>query len=315
MDSDKEILVEFQQITQKNLSLFLEKTVQFLRGDRNSIVKYYTNQSNQIDPAVFQRFKALQIELQSCFESFQQHSRSFNNAKWWEVITVLEQIDSVFLSLINIHRWSKSSLSKFGYSSDIQINHTLTENQTLERISKDVLQQQDPNDDWYKIALSNDLSEEGYTVNGGVEIQLSNSKNRSNSQVTSVVDILAGKKINGIDLDQKITYVVDGNGFSDLALLSHEATVEQTVKILLLLKKNSNPDHPNDGLQSSVVIGGNRALLNFPVIIRQMTQTFATDDSLKNFMVKNLAFEQDNLLISYEVETRLNETYDGKQTI
>lgn len=315
MNLDKDILNEFEEITQKNVIDFLQRAQLFLKNDRKSIVSYYNGISKQISSQPFQKLRQLEIELISFFEAYQLHSATFHNSRWWDLLDVFEQLDSVFASLRNTHRWSRSSISKFGYDPNMQINYTLSENQTLERVSQDILLQQDPNNQWYDIAVANDLTEEEYTVDGGVELQLSYPRINRGIQLKSVMDVIIGKKIYGLDLDKKLTFVFDQDGFCDLKVLDHNDTVYQAVEILTLLKKNSNPDFPTEGLQSSVVVGGNRALLNFPVIARQMKQTFSTDDSLKNFVVKNIAYEQDNLLISYEVETRLNETYDGKTII
>lgn len=315
MNLDNNILVEFQQVTQKDITSFLQRVNSFLKSDRIAIVNYYSGTVTTINSSAFQTFNQLQSDLSTFFEAYQLHSSTFNNSRWWDVLEILEQIDNSFNSLRNIHRWSRSSLTKFGYDPNVQINYTLSENQTLERVSQDILLQQDPNNQWYDIAISNDLIEEEYSADGGVEVQLSYPRINRGLKLKSVMDVIVGEKVYGIDLHKKLTFVEDGDNFTDLNILSHKETVTQSVETLILLKKNSNPDFPNEGLQTSVVVGGNRALLNFPVIVRQLKQTFSTDDSLKNFMVKNIAYEQDNLLISYEVETRLNETYDGKKAL
>jgi hypothetical protein len=90
-------------------------------------------------------------------------------------------------------------------------------------------------------------------------------------------------------------------------VLGYDDTIRQAVDILVNLKKNDNPDNPNHGLQSGLVAGTNRALFNFPVIIRQKSQDFANDDTLKNFRIINLSRDQDNMMMDYEVQTRLNE--------
>lgn len=312
MKLDQNILNEFKDVTQKDIAVFLSNVNLFLKTDRPSIVAYYNGSSTNINSSSFQKFEALQKQLNTFFEAYQLHSNVFNNSRWWDLLEILEQIDNTFSSLKNIHRWSRSSITKFGYDPNMQINYTLSENQTLERVSQDILLQNDPNNDWYKIAIANDLTEEEYTSLGGTEIQLSYPRINKGLKLKSVVDVIIGQKVYGIDLHKKIQFIEDSDGFTDLLALNHKDTVFQSVEILATLKKNNNPDFPNEGLQSSVVVGGNRALLNFPVIIRQLKQTFSTDDTLKNFMVKNIAYEQDNLLISYEVETRLNEAYDGK---
>jgi hypothetical protein len=314
MNLDKSILTEFEQVTQKNITQFLVRVASFLQKDRPTILAYYNDASRPIDPTAFGRFELLQKELKSVFEVYQLHSSVFNNSRWWDVIELLEQIDSVFSSLKNTHRWSRSSISRFGYSPNIQIDYTLPESQTLERVSQDVLVDENPNDQWYDIAIANDLTEEEYEVRGGSVVQLQKSRNRGALQLQSVMDIMFGKSIYGIDLNRRINFVKNNQDQSDLALLGYDDTLLQSVEILTNLKKNSNPEFPSDGLQTEVTVGANRALLNFPIIIRQMTQTFASDDTLKNFVVKAMSYQEDNLLITYEVEDRLDETYSGQTT-
>lgn len=309
------VLNEFKQITQIDIADFFSRVILFINNERRSIINFYNGSSSEIDPKSFTVLKKLQKELKQIFESFQLNSNSFYNSRWWDLLEQIELIDNNFNSLKNIHRWSRSSLTKFGYDSNIQLSYVMSENQTLEKISQDILLQENPNDQWYDIALLNDLKEEDYSIDGGKEIQLSFPKINRGLMIQSVMDVMVGKAVYGLDLDQNFQFSFDSNGFCDLKILNYNDTILQAVSILAKLKKNSNPDYPNQGLQSSIIIGGNRALMNYPIIIRQMTQTFSTDDTLKNFTVKNIAFEQDNLLISYEVETRLDEVFDGQISI
>ena len=56
-----------------------------------------------------------------------------------------------------------------------------------------------------------------------------------------------------------------------------------------------------------LIIGQSRASLNFPIITRQLNQTIATDDSLKNFTINSVTYDQDNLYVDFTVQTRLGE--------
>lgn len=315
MNLDNNTLDEFQSITQKNIRSFLERVNVFLQRERVILIQYYQGSVKTIQAEYYQKFDALKQELKTIFESFQSHSDAFNHYKWWELIEMLEAIDDAFQSLQNIHRWSRSSISKFGYDPNSRAFYTLKESQTLERVSQDILLNKDPNNDWYDIAIENQLTEEEYTALGGKELSLNIQSRKEALKLNSVVDVVIGKKIYGIDIDRKISFTTDEEGYTDLKLLNHDETIKQAVDTLILLKKNDNPDKPADGLQTAVIIGGNRALLNFPIIIRQLAQSFATDDTLKNFVVKNIAFEQDNLLISYEIQTRLDELLENTQSL
>ena len=120
--------------------------------------------------------------------------------------------------------------------------------------------------------------------------------------VNSVVDVISGKSIYGRDLTKYISFVSD-----DLTSLEYDDTIKQAVEINLNLKKGDNPNFPTLGVQRAAIIGVNRNTLNFPIITRQLIETFNSDDTLKDFQVVNLKIDQDNLFIEIKVSTRLNE--------
>lgn len=311
MELTIEILREFKEITSKDIEMFFRKSASFFLIEYREISAYYSGNITNITSKPFNIFEKLKKECKDIFETIHLHSRQLNNAKWWLLLEQLEDIDSRFFTLGSINRWSRSSLTKVAYDPTIQIQYTLKQNQTLERVAKDVLQSNNP-DKWVQLAIDNDLTEEEYTPEGGVNITLKYPKINKGLQVNSVVDVMIGKSIYGKDLDKKLQF---SPGNDDLKILDYDNTIRQSVDILALLKKNDNPDYPDEGLQSSVIVGGNRAVLNFPIIIRQMTETFNTDDSLKNFTITNMSVQEDNVFVNYEVQTRLNETYDGQAII
>ena len=106
----------------------------------------------------------------------------------------------------------------------------------------------------------------------------------------------------GKDLYKKIQFAND-----DLVALDYDVTILQAANILSGMRRGDNPGNPNAGLQTNVIAGSNKAIMNFPVIVRQMSQTFAGDDTLKNFSVNNIAVQDDNLAMTYTVFTRLGE--------
>jgi hypothetical protein len=181
----------------------------------------------------------------------------------------------------------------------------------LEQVSGNVAGSLNPNDEWADLAIKNRLEEEDYSNDGGTDLKITFNRGNAGLKVNAVVDVIQGKSIYGKDVYRKIQWVKD-NGFLNLKVLSYDDTIMQAIDILANLKKNDNPDNPNNGLQSNIVVGSNRALFNFPVIIRQMSQTFANDDTLKNFKINNLSRDQDNMVMDYAVQTRLDEVVTDK---
>lgn len=311
MQLTTEILKEFKKITSKDIELFFYKALSFFSIEYNDIVAYYSGDLKNISSNPFEVFEKIKRECSELFSSFQNHNKQLNNTKWWLLLEQLETIDSQLQSLNNINRWSRSSLTKVGYSSDLSVQYTLKQNQTLEKVSSDILGSSDV-EKWVDLAVKNNLIEEDYSLEGGVDIQLQFPQINQGVEINSVVDVMIGKSIYGKDLARKLEFIASEN---DLSILGYDDTAIQSVDILSQLKKGDNPDFPNQGLQSAVVVGANRATLNFPIISRQMRETFATDDSFKNFTLTNISILEDNVSISYQVQTRLSETYDGQIAI
>lgn len=309
MQLDSTILADFKKITGKDISAYFSNAVLFFSGDYNTIVNYYSGNTDSITSSPFANFKELQQQNKDILEAFKEHSRQFNNLKWWLLIEQIEEIDNRLATLRNINKWARSSLTKVAYDPTIQLDYTLKQNQTLEAVAATIEGSNNPNDDWADIALKNDLSEEDYTTQGGTDVKLTFQRLNGGFKINSVVDVIQGKSIYGKDLYKKIQWVKTDDGYLDLKTLGYDDTIKQAVDILINLKKNDNPDNPNTGLQSNLVAGSNRSLFNFPIIIRQLSQNFAGDDTLKNFKVNNLSRDQDNIMADYSCETRLNEVF------
>lgn len=310
MQLTKDILLEFEKITSKDIQTHFAECAIFFSTSYNRIVDYYSGVVKIPEKNVFDEFEKLFQQNDSFFQIFEQMSNRFNNVKWWLVLEKLEQIDQAFDSLKVINKWSKSSLTSVGYNPSLQATYTLRSQQTLERVSQDVLGSFDPQNDWNEIAYSNQLAEEDYTPTGGVDLQLSFPNINRGVQIESVVDIMKGKSIYGKDIDRQLHFINE-----DIAVLDYDNTVIQSVTILAGLYKNDNPEYPFDGLQREVAVGGSRSALNFPIISRQMTATFNSDDSLKNFAISKIEVDQDNLSIDFTVQTRLNETKEGQVVV
>ncbi|MBC7948987.1 MAG: hypothetical protein H7Y42_13970 [Chitinophagaceae bacterium] len=309
MELNAAIFDEFLRITGRDISRYFVNALNFFNSDYNTIVKYYSGALDNISSTPFSNFDALEEENKQVFAVFQQNSRQFNNLKWWLLVEQMEEIDNRLKTLRNINKWSRSSLTKVGYDPNIQAEYVLKQNQTIENVSKDLMQSDKPNDDWADIAIQNVLEEEDYTTEGGNDLKLRFNRGVRNLRINCVVDVINDKSIYGKDLNRRIQFDSDEN---DLEVLGYDDTIRQAVEILSNLRKNDNPDNPNAGLQSTLVAGSNRAMFNAPVIIRQFNQTFAGDDTLKNFNINGLGLDQDNLTIDYVVQTRLDETFSDQ---
>jgi hypothetical protein len=124
--------------------------------------------------------------------------------------------------------------------------------------------------------------------------------------VQSVVDVIFGESVYGKDLQQKLEFEND-----DLKVLGYQETIKQAFNIALNLRRGDNPEFPNDGLQSSLIIGQNLNSILYPSILRQLYDTFAKDDTMKSIAITNINHNnigiKDTVELDIQAETRIGE--------
>lgn len=307
---DITILQEFEQITKKPITSYLKEVVIFFSSSYNALVDYYLGNVQEVPKLSLSQLADLSLQSEQYLAVFTLNASQFKNLKWWDLLEILDEIDNRLQTSLNLNKWTRSSITKDNYSQYIQLPYVVKPNQSLERISQDILNDPNPTDDWYNIAVENDLNEEDYTAQGGALVDLKMKQLQSASTITSVVATMINNNLYGKDIDRYFHFEDE-----DSAVLSTEDTILQSVEILSRLKQNDNPDYPFDGLQAGVSAGVNRASLNFPVIQRQYAATFATDDSLKNFTITSLSIQQNGLLMDYTVTTQFNTIIEQQSII
>ena len=58
------------------------------------------------------------------------------------------------------------------------------------------------------------------------------------------------------------------------------------------------------------MVGTSFAGFSYPIIFRQMANSFATDDTFKSFAIKDIKRQQDGIFVEFTVETRAGEAFD-----
>ena len=297
-----DILELFKQTTSFDLKQYLIDSQEFISRERLSIIAYYSGEIEFLDTNVFEKFNILKFQDERVFELFRIHKKQFpSTIELWDLISLLEKIRKVFKSTLNSPRWSRSSINEFGISNSFEIPHLIRRKESLKTIAKKTDRK------WNDLAKDNRLREEDYTAEGGEVISLKIPINNRNLIVESVVDLMVDENIRGKDMNIFLNYDSDKK---DIGVLSPKETILQSVQILAGLKKNQNPLYPNDGLNKETIVATNTSLLNFPIFTRQLVANFNTDDSLKNFNVTNIEKDQDNLVVSFSVESRDSETLE-----
>lgn len=297
---NKETLLEFELLTNYPIQIFFKRIGDFLRIDFPQINSYYSGNIGSLNAQSFKNLDSLKLETETIFSTIQFNKNVFTNFKWWGFVEKIEEIDNSLMKIDNLSKWLRSSISKGNFNPNPEVNITFNQGQTLESIERNSLGSDDWDNTWLDLAIKNDLKEEDYTPEGGFLIKANLNYNFNNFKINSIVDNPIGDKILGVDIDKKITF--EDN---DLKVLSPKKTFLQTVTIKVNLKKNDNPEFPDEGISVNMIAGSNINTIAFPILFRQLTSSFKEDDTIKSFSITEIKREQDAVFIVFNVESRL----------
>jgi hypothetical protein len=294
----KETLDRFKEKTNVDIQQFFVDFVDFFDNKVQNIYDFYVigaelqsdtvnalNSLNLYAKQLRTVYNTTQDSLTNYFDDFELLD-SFENC--------CTKIDTVF----NSQRWFRSSKG-LNFDNKTEKDFVLKQGQTLVNLANEVGYTQ-PNNDWVNIALRNDLKEEDYTEDGGVKLKIV-FQNNSDYKLTSVLDSITGINIYGKDINKKISYTDD-----DLTVLEYEQTRDQTFSILMNTYRGSIPEFPNDGIDKGL-IGSNINSVQYPAIIRQLSDIFAKDDLFKSVGVFDIKKEQDMIFGTVSATTRIGD--------
>lgn len=301
MAAPDNILVEFKKITRYNIREYFQKFVDFLEVDQSKIISYYRGESKNINTKAFDNLKKLISETKKIIELIEYNQTQFVNYQWWLFVEQIEDNLNTLETIEQSPKWLRSVSNNINFSTNPEIEVILSQNETLEQLSRKRIGMDDWDNQWREIATRNDLKEEDYTPNGGNLLKVSFESTFS-IEVLTVVDLLDGVNIYGKDIYKKLTFVDN-----DLKVLEPIQTFLQAVEILINLKKGNNPEFPEQGYNERLVVGSNVNFLNFPTLIRQLSSTFKTDDTISSMTVLDFKRDQDAVFIDYEVKGRLGD--------
>lgn len=290
------IYSEFKQITGYDIRKFLNDFYRFTIEHYPNIVNYY-NGSDIIQQS-FNELDRINRESQKIEGLLQFYSKRFNNVEYWELYDKFSDIQIKLDTTSNLSRWMRSSRTD-RYSSEVSVEYVLKQNESIERVSKKAGNELYDNE-WYKIAVDNDLNEEKYTSAGGniLTIKLSNKLNFS---LRNIVDTLSELNLYGKDIKKKFT--IEDN---DVVTLQGMESLMQTFSTIFETFKGSIPEFPEDGL-SNFVIGSNVNVIGYQYIFRNIIEMFKKDDRFKSVELVDLQKREDIVYLSVQARTKIND--------
>jgi len=249
IEIDRQLTIEFGQKVDYNVEDYFIRYYRFFRDNFPFIVAFFRGRLNSIQVENFTELEELIKESQALNNKLKLNSYLLRTLKDWELVEYIGDLDIELLYMKRVDKFLRSSIVNSVYTTKYEFNTTL-KRETLENLSKRVLNSEDYNNDWADIAKRNDLQELDYTYEGGNDVVVSFDLTAFSGVVLSVIDNMVGEKILGLDIQKYVRFEND-----DLVILDYQQTFEQAVEILSDLRKGDIPEFKDLG--RSKFIGDN----------------------------------------------------------
>lgn len=288
---------EVQDRTGFKVNEYLIRINQFFISDYPKIRDWYKGVTNNSSPSSFKNLFRLLADSGRLLMLFHDSRNTFTKYYHWEFLDKIENINSKLLTTLNLSKFLRSTRTRNSYKSSLEVDYVMKKYDTLEKVQRKEISPVNFDNDWWEIAMRNDLSEVDYDINGGKAIKLPTEYDPG-TFLASIVDNPVGDKLYGRDIKRKLTFKDD-----DLETLSYKDTVYQSLDIMLETRMGTVPENPNIGYNENLVVGGTKGTIGLPILQKQLISIFNTDDSFSSFKITRIEFENDALFIDFEVNT------------
>lgn len=306
VDLSEEAVLSFQVklgSNANNIELFalLKEYYSFLRTSFANLVNYYLGNRNSLDYDDIEKLNKLKSDFGRLL-GFMRNSNQFSSFYDWEMFDLITDMNDNLYVIDNLGKFLKSSSKSARVSSSYTFASTKGKGKTLERVSFDKLENDNYDNEWVDIARDNDLSERDYDINESKLITLRVELNSTGaSTLTNFVDNPDGENILGKDLNRLFTFVDN-----DVEVLGYKETFYQSVDILTNLQKFQVPEFITLG--RGKFVGDNANSFGYSTLVRQLSETYSSDDSISSFSVKDMYLDGTDLIMEIIVESAVAKT-------
>ena len=170
-----------------DITVPLTNFVVFTQNHMGNIINYYSGIENIPNKKSFDFLNNLLQDFENLIQVTRLNRDVFITLEVWDLYESLDLMWTSLLTTSNISKFLRSSIKKGqlqnGLISLVGVNY----NQTLEKIQQNI-NTNDFDNQWTNLAISNDLNEEKYTLDGGNVLRVIFSNNISTSQIQSIID-------------------------------------------------------------------------------------------------------------------------------
>lgn len=308
----------FEKYTRYDISKFFANVKDFMSRDYSLILRYYQG-GVDLPSESFETLDRLMEETLLIEALFLQFPDDLSVLDLWQVLDVFEDCKTNLELVQNGKKWFQS---------------TRVLNQTINRVEKKSLRSgqslesaarennySDPENSWRDISIKNLLSEESYNVEGlvgeggdkrNVNYKVVLRENISSNPINTVVDNLDGVHVLGkdisLDFGLEISFGEDPEKeiYGDVGVVEYWDAITQAANIYIGLVQGDIPEFRFLGYSSDLV-GSNTNALQYPMIVRALSEVLSTDGRWKGFELLSINQKDDNISFSFSFETVVRE--------
>lgn len=306
--------IEISEFNQKlglpsgTISVYLDGFLDFQENHFPRLVDYFSGKSTILNEESLRILNSLLDSFYNIDEKLITNNRVLNTLLDWDIIDFIQDTGTELRFATKISKFLRSTLTNFNYVQSIEFDYVNRYNETLEDVTREIAGEENYGDEWIGLSIRNDLSEIDYDHRGGNLLKIGVNLNATTSNIRGVVDNINGKRILGIDLDRKIQFVDD-----DLKVLNFDETALQSVQILSGMMRGDNPEFASLG--RTPIVGENKNSIAFTTVIRELSNTFSSDDTLASFSINSVENSESDVRLTFEVTTRAQEILNQEITI
>lgn len=309
MALNNDLIQDFKRMTRFDLEIYLLGVEELSRTYYPKIVAYYRGRSRSLPSLGVKLLDTLASESKKLDWIIGVNVSRFETTDWWDLLELIEDVKVKLQTMQNTPKWARTSLVKATIAANPNTEVQLVQGQTIERLLGGSLGYADEHQDWYDVAITNDIKEEDYSLNGGKSMSVAASGG-SAFNILSIVDIMDRETMKGKEIYRKITW--EDN---DVKVLNGDASFIQDMEILAGLTKGDNPEFVTNGLSKEIAVGQNINSIAYPLLMRQISEVFNRDDSIDRFSVTRIEKVQDGLFIEMEIFSKSRKVFNISTTL
>lgn len=298
MNLQNNILGDFENITGYDLENYIITTSNFFKDDYPTIEAYFTGVIDTVNSAIISNHQNLIKEMLVIKSLIKSNETNFKNTQYWFLFDDLDIIDMKLNTINNISKYLRSTKTNYNYNANSSYEKNLGFDQSVDSFTLSELKINDESVA-NELALLNNLLESDYNLKEGKNIIVFKANENELSEVSTIIDNPTKLSIFGKDLPLRKQFINN-----DQLVLGYKDTFIQNSNTLAKLKQGEIPEFPFMGID--LVIGNNIGALSYNTIIRQLSDTFASDDLYSSLSVDKILFNQGDIKVEFSVQVKYN---------